>query len=211
MEYLLKLNKAGKLHQVIMNTDRRRIFQFFVQDFDKNDEWLTISKKSFDTIMDEVLINAPLLLIGVGVASLAVRAGLGVVGRVAVGVGLLSRANRVGRLTLKTIIRLKRAYRSGHLGVQALAFAGKTTQAFAQGVVEGVFEQVISLQFLEQYVSGTAVKDTTGQEWVKALATEGFGEALFELSGGLTGKIFNRTAKYTNIYGKQRFGHVQSG
>ncbi|MGE3278947.1 MAG: hypothetical protein AB7J40_04105 [Candidatus Altimarinota bacterium] len=212
VKHLLTIkDEKGNVTGGISDPTKRKMFQLYVRVFDLTNDWFTLSKQSWNTIFDEVLVNAPLMFLSAGAANLIVKAAVTGVSRLTRAAIVASRAYKASRtvgLLRNTVAALYRAHRAGSPILRALTGSGRVLRSLSEGALEGLFEQVLSVTTLEEIATGRS--NRKGEDWVKAIATEAFAEGIFDFSGGLSSRIFQKTVAYKNIFGVTRYAQVSS-
>lgn len=208
VKYMLTLKDSqGNVTGGLTDPNKRRAFQLYVKIFDLTNDWFTLSKESWNTIFDEVLINAPLMLISAGAANLVLRAAITGLGRVFRGAMLFAEAyqatSRVARISYRVMNSL---YKAQQAGFTILRPVGNIARSLSEGALEGFFEQALSLQTLEEIATGRSRR--TGEDWFKAMATEAVFEGVFDLAGGFSRHLFRRTARYRDILGNEQYTEI---
>jgi tRNA A-37 threonylcarbamoyl transferase component Bud32 len=205
--FLAIKDKNGRVTGGIKNVHKRRLLQLYVHVWDKNGEWLTVSKKNWDLVINEILINTPGLLLTVGLANLTVNGLFRLAGRAAGALGktieLSAASNRLAGAVAKSLEFAYKSQESAGIVTKALSFVGKSASL---GVAEGVFESLFSINLLESALSG---KDT-GIDFFKVIVSNALNEVIFDISGGISRKIWSKKSAFKNIENDVRFGSART-
>lgn len=202
---MVKNYKNGTLKDIISHPIKRKRIQHWLRVFDYAGEWGTISKQSWNIITEEILINAPLMLLSFGASSVIMKLAASGLAKLGKGIALAGRAYkgyRVVRYTRNIVAATIKAHRAGSLvtrGVQKLGFVGR---AALEGALEGVIEQAISGDALKYLVTGRS--NTTPNQILDSIMTEAFYEVIFDVTGPLSKALFKTQAKYVTRLGVER-------
>lgn len=99
-----------------LSPDKKAVWDVYNETFDPQNEWFNITEDHFDFIVEELLINAPLIVLSGGVASMA-KGALSVGARTFLAGSRLARYTELGRAAVV-------AYDAGNLAVGGTAMAG---------------------------------------------------------------------------------------